>query len=418
MKFESNKKYTTIAVYCLLIIAAAIFFHHFIKNFTYYMDILSAGLKLLSPFIYGFVIAYVLHPVLKWFEKAALPFVSRNRLSRRARRYLAVFLTISCALIAMSIFLTIVIPELTASVTKIASHAGFYVSKFQNYVNNLIVKYRDNDLMVSVLKTLSNSTEQLIKQSLSILTQSLSEIISATISITSAIFKIVIGFIISVYLWASKETFFAQTKKFVNAILPPRFSEKLIRLTHRSNYIFSGFVSGQLLTSLILGVVCFIGMTIFGFPYPMLISVLIGVTNIIPYFGPFIGSIPSILLILLVNPIDALYFSIFILILQQIEGNIISPKIVGNYTGLPALWVVFAVTVFGGLFGIIGLLIGVPVFAVIYMLIKSDCEARLERKGMPQKTPNYASPDNPLLPRPTKHVKRIKQKNNIKGDTV
>jgi predicted PurR-regulated permease PerM len=406
MKFESNQKYTTIAVYCFLIIIASIFFHHLINNFTFYKSIIGAGLGLMTPFIYGFIIAYVLHPVLRMFEKNVLPYISRGRLSRRACRYLGIMLTMLCALISLAIFLTFVIPELTASVSKIGSQIGLYANKFQSFVNDLIAKYSGNEIVVSLLKSLSDSTEQIIKQSLTLFTQSLSEVIAATISITSAIFNIVIGFVISVYLWASKETFFAQSKKLINAVFPKRVSEKLLRLTQKSNTVFSGFVSGQLLASLILGVACFIGMKIFGFPHAMLISVIIGITNVIPYFGPFIGSIPSILLLLLLNPIDALYFAIFIIILQQIDGNIISPRIVANYTGLSAVWVVFAVTVFGGLFGIAGMVIGVPLFAVIYMLIKNACENMLERKGLPWSTADYATGENPLLPRIKKRKKK------------
>ena len=242
MKFESNQKYTTIAVYCFLIIIASIFFHHLINNFTFYKSIIGAGLGLMTPFIYGFIIAYVLHPVLRMFEKNVLPYISRGRLSRRACRYLGIMLTMLCALISLAIFLTFVI-RAHSERFEIGSQIGLYANKFQSFVNDLIAKYSGNEIVVS-LKSLSDSTEQIIKQSLTLFTNRLRGY-RATISITSAIFNIVIGFVISVYLWASKETFRAE-QKLINAVFPKRVSEKLLRLTQKAIRCFPVCL-GQLL---------------------------------------------------------------------------------------------------------------------------------------------------------------------------
>jgi len=172
--------------------------------------------------------------------------------------------------------------------------------------------------------------------------------------------------------------------------------KKLISITHTSNRIFTGFISGKILDSLIIGVLCFIGMSIFNLPMAMLVSVIVGVTNVIPYFGPFIGAIPGALIVFLVDPIKAFWFMLFILALQQFDGNILGPYILGDSIGLPAFWVIFAILVFGSIFGVLGMFIGVPTFAVIYSIIKMWIESRLEKKGMPLSLHEYASEEHPL----------------------
>ena len=255
--------------------------------------------------------------------------------------------------------------------------------------------------------------QEWIQKLMGMLSQSLTGIINATInttiSITSTVVNVFVGIVISIYLWVSKETFFAQIKKFLYAFCPDRFVERMVRLVHSSNKIFSGFVIGKILDSLIIGILCYIGMRLIGIPYALLISVLVGVTNVIPYFGPFIGAIPSILLLLLIDPLEALWFAIFVTVLQQVDGNIIGPKILGDSTGLSAFWVIFAVTFFGGLFGFAGMLIGVPLFAVLYALVKEASENRLVKKDKPLATSSYASEENPLILSEKKKKTKIKK---------
>ena len=205
------------------------------------------------------------------------------------------------------------------------------------------------------------------------------------------------GIILSVYLLASKELFYAHAKKLGYALFPKRVMDKLLEITHTSNNIFTGFIVGKIVDSTIIGVLCFIVMALFNWPYAMLISVIVGVTNVIPYFGPFIGAIPSILLLLIIDPRTAVMFGIFILILQQLDGNIIGPKILGDSTGLSAFWVVFSITLFSAIMGPIGMLIGVPTFAVIYSLIRDFAEWRLKTKNMATATDDYASPEHAII---------------------
>ena len=227
----------------------------------------------------------------------------------------------------------------------------------------------------------------LTKTSSFIMTVSLS-----VISVLKVLWNFIIGFIISIYVLASKEKFTGQAKKFVYAVFHKDIANIIINdfcFTHKT---FIGFISGKVLDSIIIGVLCFIGTSILNTPYAALVSVVIGVTNVIPFFGPYLGAIPSIILIFIVDPVHPLncvYFAIFILILQQFDGNFLGPKILGNSTGLTGFWVIFAITLFGGLLGVFGMIVGVPIFAVIYAAIRSLLDAALRKKQLPTESSKY-----------------------------
>lgn len=218
----------------------------------------------------------------------------------------------------------------------------------------------------------------------------------------------IIGLIISVYLLNSKDTFLAQIKKLVLASFSEKTAEEIFNGAEYTNRTFGGFISGKIIDSIIIGIICFIVMTIFQWEYALLISCIVGLTNIIPFFGPFIGAIPSVLLLLLVNPWHALYFVIFVLILQQFDGNILGPKILGDSTGLESFWVLFAVLVGGGLFGFIGMVIGIPVFAVIYYYVSRLVNSRLAKKGFSTDLSDYRV--DPYRKQPEKIKKKIMER--------
>ena len=209
------------------------------------------------------------------------------------------------------------------------------------------------------------------------------------VSILKEFWNLIIGFIISVYILSSKEIFAAQAKKIAYAFLSTETANRLISNVRFANKTFGGFFVGKIMDSIIIGLICFIGTSLLGTPFCVLISVIIGVTNIIPFFGPFLGAIPSILLILFINPLQAFYFLIFVIILQQVDGNIIGPKILGSSTGLSSFWVIFAITLFGGIWGIFGMIVGVPIFAVLFAFMKSLIELKLENKKIPSETMKY-----------------------------
>ena len=203
------------------------------------------------------------------------------------------------------------------------------------------------------------------------------------------LFHAVIGVIVSVYILFGKETFINQSKKATYAIFPTERANLLIHIAVKTNEIFGGFIIGKIIDSIIIGILCFIGTSLLNMPYAMLVSVIVGMTNVIPFFGPYIGAIPSAVLIALADPMKGVYFLIFILLLQQFDGNILGPKILGNSTGLSAFWVIVSILLGGGLFGILGMLFGVPAFAVIYYIVKLFLDNQLEKKKLPTESECY-----------------------------
>lgn len=404
MKLNMNKKYTTIAVYAFLVIAAAITFFFVISEHSVVGRMAGAFFGLMTPFIYGAALAYVLNPVLNWLEKKVFPKVFGDRVSKRSRRGLGVLLTFlfGCAVVAL--FLAVLIPQIVESIDNLAQSIYAFLPQAQNFLNDLIAQYGTNEMLVDVLSMLgvdisdpSMALQRLATRSYTFLTQVLPNLFGGVMRFTSGLLDVVVGIIIAIYLLLSKEVFYAQVKKLLFAFFPRRVAQATLNLTHDSNAIFCGFISGKILDSAIIGVLCFIGCSVLQMPYTVLVSFIVGVTNVIPYFGPFIGAIPSIFIIMIADPLKSLVFAVFVLILQQLDGNIIGPKILGDSTGLSAFWVIFAVTFFGGLFGFVGMLIGVPTFAVIYALVRNFAEFKLGKKGLKTQTPDFASQENPIF---------------------
>ena len=404
MKLNMNKKYTTIAVYAFLVIAAAITFFFVISEHSVVGRMAGTFFGLMTPFIYGAALAYVLNPVLNWLEKKVFPKVFGDRVSKRSRRGLGVLLTFlfGCAVVAL--FLAVLIPQIVESIDNLAQSIYAFLPQAQNFLNDLIAQYGTNEMLVDVLSMLgvdisdpSMALQRLATRSYTFLTQVLPNLFGGVMRFTSGLLDVVVGIIIAIYLLLSKEIFYAQVKKLLFAFVPRRVAQATLNLTHDSNAIFCGFISGKILDSAIIGVLCFIGCSVLQMPYTVLVSFIVGVTNVIPYFGPFIGAIPSIFIIMIADPLKSLVFAVFVLILQQLDGNIIGPKILGDSTGLSAFWVIFAVTFFGGLFGFVGMLIGVPTFAVIYALVRNFAEFKLGKKGLKTQTPDFASQENPIF---------------------
>ncbi len=413
MKLDWNRKYTTIAVYAFLVIAASILFASVVDTMPPLSKYLQTAGNLLIPFVIGGAIAYVLNPVLNWIERKLFPLIFGRFVKRKTRRALGVLLSFVFLFAVLGIFGLIVLPQIYDSIMSLVGQSSQYIQEIRDFIDYLINTYGENPLVMEVLTEISTEAETLFRQGYNLLSNLVPKISTTVatlvISITNGLFDITMGLIISVYVLLSKETFAAQIKKLLTAAFDADAVETVLSIAHDSNDIFCGFISGKIVDSFIIGVLCFVGTTLMNTPYAILVSVIVGVTNVIPYFGPFIGAIPSILLILLADPIHALYFSIFVLVLQQLDGNVIGPKILGDSTGLSAFWVVFSVTFFGGMFGFIGMLIGVPTFAVIYGLIRRLAEYGLNQKGLATNTSAYASAQHPLI-NETKKPKKQKGK--------
>lgn len=397
MKIDFNRKYNTIALYALLVIAAGVCIIMAVVKIRTVGNFVLRVLSILQPFIWGFAIAYILNPMMGAMERL-LSKISKDKLDRRIRRRIAVLLSYVLSLAILVIFFRIVIPQIGLSLAALANQIPGWLQTLRDLAIELINKYNLESLPTTTVDKILAAAENLVSNLTAKLPTMVPQLLQATMNLTTGILNVLVGVIISVYLLLQKELFFAHIKKLLSAIFSQNTLNEILKVTHKSHAIFSGFINGKLLDSLIIGLLCLLFMTLFHWPYAMLISVIVGVTNIIPYFGPFFGTIPSILILLIADPLTALWFGIFILLLQQLDGNVIGPKILGDSTGLSPFWVIFAITLFGSLMGVLGMFIGVPLFAVIYYLITELTESRLKKRDLPPETAAYASEEHPLLP--------------------
>ena len=391
-----NRNYLEKSIYVFLTGLALLMVYFFMQNLDVMKERWQGLVSLLTPFIWGICIAYILMPLFNWLQAN----LRRLQFMRRHNRIcLAISLLITLLLFfsLVGVFFSLVIPEVVNSIvslfntlTKSSSYDWLleYLQSGLQLIKDLGVLNYIEDMSAingsdgsSLLHYLENPQEYFNK----LLSYTTGFLLKAGISAKN----IMLAFIVSVYMMIGKETFLAQSRKIIYACTTQDRADHFIDFCRRTNRIFSGFLSGKILDSLIIGIICFIGMKILHLEYAVLISMIIGVTNVIPFFGPFIGAIPSILLLLIVSPQKALIFAIFVLVLQQFDGNILGPKILGDATGLTAFWVIFAVIVMGGMLGIVGMFIGVPIFATIYMIVKNTVETKLKRKKLPIDTNNY-----------------------------
>lgn len=387
MKFDWNRFMTTRTVSNILVVCSGILLYFILLRFTEVRTTLSWLLSILYPFILGFVIAYLVNFLVMFYEKSLLKKVTRPK----HRRVYAMILGYLSALILFCLFLFMMIPQLIDSLMAFFNQIPDYIENLATLLSNLATRFSIKESVYGMIEDYLIQLEQRIPEYIS-------EIVPYTLNFTAKLSGFIINsfvaIIVSIYFIATKEKFMAQIKKTLFAFMKKERAERLVHISKMSNQTFGRFLSGKLLDSLIVGIICFIFVTIFHYPYPLLISVIIGVTNIVPFFGPIIGAIPAFFIILFADPTKALWFPLFILVLQQLDGNIIGPKILGGSTGLSAIWVVFAIIIGGKLMGFVGMVIGVPTFAIFYVLFKEYVENRLKSKGLSTKTPDYVSDDN------------------------
>lgn len=335
-----------------------------------------------QPFLVGFALAFLQLPIVKTVDRFLSRFIARPKLTRA----LSVTASLLVVLAAIAAFLGIMLPQLVESIKQLVASITAFINNNQEHVNSLLVKW---DFLSIEGDELVIGWEKIISQTSNYITVVIDNLLAISSTIYTTIFQLFVGLITAFYLLMDKDRFCAQAKKILYSLMRRESCESLIYWTRRANRIFSGFIAGKILDSLIIGVLCYIGMLIFRMEYPLLISVIVGVTNIIPFFGPFIGAIPSILILLIVNPVSALWFAVFILVLQQLDGNVIGPLILGDYVGISPLWIMISIVIGGGLFGFIGMLLSVPVFALGYAIVRAVIESRLKQRGLPIHSSNY-----------------------------
>lgn len=353
-------------------ISLSIIFFFLIYRFDGFGDAISTLTGILMPFIYGAVIAYLLKPVCNTIEAFLRRFIPEKM--KGLINALSVTFTILFGLLLIYALCMMIIPQLITSVTTLYYTAQANITKFMYWANHLEFIEKNEQIMEllnSAYAALNTNLDTWIKNTL---LPSMQNILSGAalgvLNVVVVLKNLIIGIIVAVYMLASRKRFVQQGKMVLYSVVKPRWASLITEEVKYADRMFGGFINGKILDSAIIGVLCYIGCLIFKFPSALLVSVIIGVTNVIPFFGPFIGAIPATLLILIQNPIKALWFVLFVLVLQQLDGNIIGPKILGNTTGLSSFWVLFAILLFGGLWGFAGMIVGVPLFAVIYDVIK------------------------------------------------
>ncbi len=408
---RNNDFYFKIGMNGLLIVCGGILFYYILFHSDRLSEVIGSLLSILTPLLAGLVIAYILNPVMRFLEKKIF-YPVWNRIKRRKDHVYskeAKVIRVSSAIITIVIFLAIIysivlslIPQLQTSVQSILSH--IFVFDFEQFYLDWLQKYPRLNTIVSQYNLLSDRMYDYVNINKIVndyIYPKLQEFVGNTstslfgtiITIFKSLLNFIIGIIIALYLLIDKEKFCAQAKKVLYAFLKHEKANNFLNNLRYSDKVFGGFITGKVIDSIIIGILCYFGMLILRLPYSVLISVLVGVTNVIPYFGPFIGAIPSAFFILMIDPKKCLVFLIFVLILQQFDGNVLGPKILGESTGLSSFWVIFSITVFSGLFGVFGMFMGVPLFAVIYAALKTMINKRLEIKHMPVETAYYIDSD-------------------------
>lgn len=389
------RPYLAIGLTAFLVIIGSLAFFFLVDRYHGFTKILGTITGILQPITIGLVIAYLMTPVVNFEERHLLPLAQQKMKDplkvKKMVRAASVIGALIFFLLIIGVLLLMVIPELYKSINGMIGTMPKQVNSFMDWLNEYVSS--DSEISSYLEVGLTKATEffenwaktDFLPQTKNIV----AGVTTGVINAVRVVFNVLVGIIISIYVLMSKEEFIGQSKKLMYALLPGKSANAVIHTVHKSNEIFGGFISGKILDSMIIGVLCFICLYFMKMPYALLVSVIVGVTNVIPFFGPYLGAVPSTILIMLASPIQGVYFIIFILILQQFDGNILGPAILGESTGLSSFWVVFAILVGGGIFGILGMIIGVPAFAVIIYVIRRMVNYILEKKQLPLDSKEY-----------------------------
>lgn len=393
--WEKYGNYFRWAVTVMSVIVFGILFFFFIFRLDEFFGFIGKILNILSPIILGGVIAYLLNPLVVILSRWLTSFFSwckiPHRIGRGIAKGLSITLSLGLLITGVGLLLSLILPELYSSIVKLVGDFRSYVDIIYNFINGHL---QSNPTVLKFAQDLLNAVTNFIYDWIN--NKLLMQIQTVITGLTGGIMgvaklavNLLVGIIVSVYLLISKDRFIGQIKKLIYTIMKPEKANILLSISRQVDKIFGGFISGKIIDSLIIGILCFIGVSILKMPYPLLISVIVGVTNVIPFFGPFIGAIPCAFLVLIISPTQCLIFLLFIFALQQLDGNIIGPTILGDSTGLSPFWVVVSILVGGDLFGFFGMLLGVPTFAVFFFLIKTFSEYFLKKKKLPVSSMAY-----------------------------
>ena len=401
--FKKNDKYFTIAVYTFLVVAALIGLIFVFMNFGKITTFVEGLIKALMSFVYGFSIAYICNPIYKSLHKYVFKFIDRKKERPKLRKGLSIFLTYIIFFALITLLLFAIIPQIANNIQDLGANIKEYGENFVNGLNNLLTKassifpgIHPDEIIQMVQNMFSGEGDGIIAQVINYILQNSGSILEAGSAVVSQIFAFFVGIILSIYFLVYKDFLIARLKRLLCSVFKKEGYERIINFGRYLDKTFGRYLLGALLDSILVGFVVFVILAIFKFPLAPLIGVIVGVTNVIPFFGPFLGGIPSALLILIHSDgglVKALIFAVIIVIVQQVDGNIIAPHIHGSATGLTPIGVILAVTVCSHVFGFVGMLIGVPLCAVISYLVTILIEKKLKKKKMPVNVDCYRAKD-------------------------
>ncbi len=365
----------------ILLITYAVLLYVAVSHISTVLGGLKTILGVLTPFILGLVFAYVLNILMSLYERKLFNKLNRAKkpFFRRLPRPLSILTTFITVFAFITIVILFLIPQLKESIVTLSSNMNLYLDSLNKFINNLAQRFH---LSGEIWNSITLNWNEIITKSSQFVSTAIPQIYNITKMLTNGIINIVIGLIVSVYLLAKKEKLIRIQKQLIYAYTPKNTANKIIDTGVQANKTFQGFIAGQITEAVILGILVLIGMLIFNFPYAVLCSVILAVTALIPILGPWIGTTPCAFIILMAQPQKVLWFILFIVILQQLDNNLIYPRVVGNSVGLDGLWVLFALIVGGSLFGLAGMLIGIPVFAVLYTIIGRITKRRLRERNV------------------------------------
>ena len=391
-RFQPNSRYFTIVIYGLMFVLGTILLVRIVGGFNDTMKMLGQALQVIAPFLVGAFIAFILYPLVRFFYRSLFKNTFHMK-SDKLAKWLSILVTYVLAIGVIAILMVFILPQLYTSITDIVDRLPVWYNNLTTIVDNFEKQHAD--LGFIDYNIINEHLTSLYPKIISYLTDTLANLLPYVVNTSMAIVKgfvnLIISIMVSVYMISDHKNIFYQFKKLLYAVFPKQAADTARTICRESTNIFLKFMYGKAIDSVIIGIICFICMNIFKFPYTVLISVIVGITNMIPYFGPYIGGVLGGIIIVIVNPVQVIFFAIMILVIQQFDGLFLGPKILGDSTGLKPLWVIFAIVVGGAMFGVLGMFLGVPTMAVICYILNIVVEHFLKKRNITVQP--YDSPD-------------------------
>lgn len=390
--FQPNSRYFTIVIYGLMFVLGTILLVRIVGSFNNTVKLLGQALQVIAPFLVGAFIAFILYPLVRFFYRNLFKNTLHMK-SDKLSKWLSILVTYVIAIGVIAILMVFILPQLYTSITDIVDRLPVWYNNLTTMVDNF--ENRHADLGFIDYNVINEHLTSLYPKIISYLTDTLANLLPYVVNTSMAIVKgvvnLIISIMVSVYMISDHKNIFYQFKKLLYAVFPKQAADTARTICRESTNIFLKFMYGKAIDSVIIGIICFICMNIFKFPYTVLISVIVGITNMIPYFGPYIGGVLGGIIIVIVNPVQVIFFAVMILVIQQFDGLFLGPKILGDSTGLKPLWVIFAIVVGGAMFGVLGMFLGVPTMAVICYILNIVVEHFLKKRNITVQP--YDSPD-------------------------